>query len=85
MIEYQCLACETVAYTSATGGSSHGCPSCGAPLEEVGMADEPRPAAEVAPLLPDLLLPDFEEFPMDSSVQAVRSAEGLREQAPEKR
>ena len=66
MIRYECVACETIAYTSATGGSSYGCPSCGAPLEEVGAANERRPAAEVAPLLP---------------VRAVRSAEGLRERA----
>jgi hypothetical protein len=32
-----------------------------------------------------LLLPDIEEVPMNSSVQAVRSAEGLREQATEMR
>ncbi len=67
MIEHQCLSCETIAYTSATGGSSHGCPSCGAPLDEALVADQPQP-----------------EVPMNS-VQAVRSAEGLREQAIEKR
>ena len=65
MIKYQCLACETIAYTSATG-------------------DEPRPAAAAAPSLPDLVLPDLEEVPINSSVQAVRSAEGLREWGTEK-
>ena len=83
MIKYQCLACETIAYTSATGGSSYGCPSCDAPLEEVGTVDEARPAAEVARLPSDLL--HVEEFPMNSSVRAVRSAEGLRDLATEKR
>jgi hypothetical protein len=83
MIEYECLSCETIAYTSATGGSSHGCPSCGAPLEEVVVADRPRPEAEFAFRLPEGRLPEVEEVPMNSSVQAVRSAEGLREQTTE--
>ena len=85
MIKYECLACETTAYTSATGGSSYGCPSCGSPLEEIGKADEPRPAAEAAPPLPELRFPDFEEISMNSSVQAIRSAQGLRERATENR
>ena len=70
MIEYRCRACEALAYSSAPPGSGiGGCPSCGAPLEEVGAAGrpaEPRPSH------------DFEPAPMNASVEAVRAAEGLR-------
>jgi transcription initiation factor IIE alpha subunit len=43
MFEFRCPACEALAYSSVQAPSAHGCPSCGADLEEIGSARKLSP------------------------------------------
>ena len=74
MIEYRCPACEALAYSAAGGLRRGGCPACGADLQEGDVAARSRPREPQ----PEELIPPYEPFPMNASVQAVRAPEGLR-------
>jgi predicted nucleic acid-binding Zn-ribbon protein len=78
MFKHRCPACAAVAYSAASDLSASGCPACGTDLDEAGVATrshpsprEPRPA-ELIPLYGP-------SAGMNSSVRAVRAADGLRD------
>jgi hypothetical protein len=77
MFEFRCPACEALAYSSVQAPNVDGCPSCGADLEELGSAGRPQTLPR-QPRPDDSPLSYAPLAPMNSSVVAVRAAEGLR-------